>query len=214
MNVKGLVGAFNQVSSTFKCYIYKNLYVCVCRERLEARVAVFTPPIICPSPSRVNSATLLSLLIDQHRIHLSVYTMWGTPEDCLISRCFQALGYIFFGSFQRRGIEEKLQQLKPLFQRTLTTDIQPLFSPFVLCGVWVSTRELGWFIPEKQYQLRVIQLWGQKTSIHARLRTTSLSLADVVLLTTLTPEEKIMKHRMDILISYFMGRPHILTDYR
>ena len=24
--VKGLVGAFNQVSSTFKCYIYKKLY--------------------------------------------------------------------------------------------------------------------------------------------------------------------------------------------
>ena len=26
MNEKGLVGAFNQVSSTFKCYIYKKLY--------------------------------------------------------------------------------------------------------------------------------------------------------------------------------------------
>ena len=30
MNVKGLVGAFNQVSSTFKCYIYKNLYEMMC----------------------------------------------------------------------------------------------------------------------------------------------------------------------------------------
>ena len=105
MNEKGLVGAFNQVSSTFKCYIYKNL----CTERLEARVAVFTPPIICPSPSRVNSATLLSLLIDQHRIHLFVYVMWGTPEDCLISRCFQALGYIFFhfrGDFRENVLKK------------------------------------------------------------------------------------------------------------
>ena len=68
--------------------------------------------------------------------------------------------------------------------------------------MWVSTGELGWFIPEKQYQLRVIQLWGQKTSIHARLRTTSLRLADVVFLTTLPPEEKIVKHRMGIHISW------------
>ena len=30
INVKGLVGAFNQVSSTFKCYIYKNLYEMMC----------------------------------------------------------------------------------------------------------------------------------------------------------------------------------------
>ena len=73
-------------------------------------MAVFTPPIICPSPSRVNSATLLSLLIDQHRIHLSVYVMWGTPEDCLISRCFQALGYIFLVHFRGDFREDVLKK--------------------------------------------------------------------------------------------------------
>ena len=60
---------------------------------------------------------------------LICYVVWGTPaENCLLPRCFQALGYIFFGSFFRRYIEEKLQPLKPLFQRTLPTDIQPLSS--------------------------------------------------------------------------------------
>ena len=168
------------------------------------RVAVFTPPIICPSPSRVNSATLLSLLIDQHRIHLSGYVMWGTPEDCLISRCFQALGNIFFWFILEEILEKMYWRKTTAIEASISTNINnwhsaSLFSICIVYSVWVSTRELGWFIPEKQYQLRVIQLWGQKTSIHARLRTTSLRLADVVLLTTLTPEEKIMKHLFNIL---------------
>ena len=58
-------------------------------------MAVFTPPIICPSPSRVNSATLLSLLIDQHRIHLSGCCV-GNARGLLNIEMFSGFGKHFF----------------------------------------------------------------------------------------------------------------------
>ena len=143
----------------------------------------------------------------------------GNARGLLNIEMFSGFGIHFFWFILEEILEKMYWRKTTAIEASISTNINnwhsaSLFSICIVYSVWVSTRELGWFIPEKQYQLRVIQLWGQKTSIHARLRSASLSLADVVLLTTLTPEEKIMKHRMDILISYFMGRPHILTDYR